>query len=90
MGSSSRIDLQDGSFIDWQVTPIRADKWRPHGVRYRLAWIQDGKCRVLFDNHHGKVDHIHVDEKEKKYEFISVEKLWNDFFEEVRNLGGFV
>jgi hypothetical protein len=90
MGSSSRLDLQDGSFIDWQIKPIRPDRWRPHGVRYRLAWIQDNECRVLFDNHHGKQDHMHIDGQEKNYEFKSVDKLWDDFLAEVRRLGGFV
>ncbi len=85
-----RFDLQDGSFIDWQITPIRPDKWRPHGVRYRLAWIHDGECRVLFDNHHGKVDHLHVDGKERTYRFTAIETLWDDFFIEIRKLGGFV
>ncbi len=90
MGSSSRFDLQDGSFIDWHIKPIRADRWRPHGVRYRLAWVQDGECRVLFDNHHGKRDHLHLDGREKSYVFTSVNRLWDDFFAEIRRLGGFV
>ena len=90
MGSSSRIDLQDGSFIDWQIAPIRPDKWRPHGVKYRLAWIQHSECRVLVDNHHGKKDHFHIDGEERDYSFASIEKLWEDFFREIRKLGGFV
>ena len=88
MGSSVRTALVDGSYVDWLITRIRADKWRPHGIRYRIAWIQKGECRILFDNHHGKRDHCHIDGIERAYEFTSAEQLWADFRAEVRKLGG--
>lgn len=83
-----RLPLPDGSFIESSIDRIAPDRWRSHGVKYRLAWIQDGECRVLFDNHHGKGDHIHIDGKEYPYAFISVEQLSRDFETEVRKLGG--
>jgi len=67
---------------------VRPDKWRPHGVRYRLAWIQKGKCRVLFDNHHGKTDHVHVDGVESMYSFSTIAKLRQDFEATINELGG--
>ncbi len=90
MGSSVRRVLEDGTFIEYSVTPIRSDRHRPHGVRYRLAWVQDDVCRVLFDNHHGKHDHFHVDGVEKEYSFRSVGALFDDFLTQVRKLGGVV
>lgn len=83
-----RIQLSDGSFIDRSIERIQSDRWRPHGVRYRFAWIQNGKCRVLFDNHHGKGDHCHIDGVESSYQFTSAENLLEDFLQEIRNLGG--
>ena len=62
--------------------------WCTHGVRYRLAWIQNGKVRVLFDNHHEKGDHFHLDGKEYPYSFSSVKQLGLDFAEHVKQLGG--
>ncbi len=88
MGSSVRTQLRDGSYIDWSIIRIKRDRWRPHGIKYRVAWVEDGKCRVLFDNHHGKEDHCHVDGAEKAYDFTTVEQLWSDFHAEVRQLGG--
>ncbi len=44
MGSSFRTTLSDGSYVDWSVTQIKPDKWRPHGIRYRVAWIQKNVC----------------------------------------------
>jgi hypothetical protein len=86
----ARRDLTDGSFIDIAIDEIAADRWRPHGVRYRFAWVEKGKCRVLFDNHHGKQDHCHIDGIEREYHFVSVEKLYDDFAAEVRALGGLI
>ncbi len=80
--------LTDGSFVERAIDPIKPDKWRPHGCRYRLAWIQEGECRVLFDNHHGKTDHMHIDGKERAYQFSNIEQLLEDFYSEVRKLGG--
>ena len=74
--------------MEGMIEQIKPDKWRPHGVRYRLAWIQNDTCRVLFDNHFGKIDHCHIDGIEKDYEFLSVEKLIDDFRKEIRKLGG--
>ena len=85
-----RRDLPDGSFVDISIELITSDRWRPHGVRYRFAWVEKGRCRVLFDNHHGKEDHCHIDDVEKSYSFESIEKLYDDFAAEVRNLGGLI
>ncbi|MCC7442927.1 MAG: hypothetical protein IT285_14940 [Bdellovibrionales bacterium] len=86
----ARRDLPDGSFIEISIDEIPADRWRPHGVRYRFAWVEKGVCRVLFDNHHGKHDHMHVDGVERKYRLVSIERLYDDFAAEFRNLGGLV
>jgi hypothetical protein len=83
-----RAALTDGSFVEGTIETITPDRWRPHGVRYRLAWVQGGRCRVLFDNHHGKGDHFHIDQREYPYRFRSVGQLIRDFQAEIRNLGG--
>ena len=83
-----REALSDGSFIDGSIELIQPDRWRPHGVHYRLAWVQHSVCRTLFDNHYGKEDHYHVDGVERKYHFVSVDQLSEDFLTEIRKLGG--
>ena len=85
---SNRVTFPGGSFIESSIQEVKADEWRSHGVRYRLAWVQNGKCRVLFDNHHGKKDHRHIDGVESSYEFKTVGSLWLDFRAEVKRLGG--
>jgi predicted transcriptional regulator len=62
-----RKRLKDGSFIEGMIQIIPSDRWRPHGVRYRLAWVIEGKCRVLMDNHFGKYDRRSDSMKAKKF-----------------------
>ncbi len=84
----NRIKLSDGSFVDSSIEHIAPDRWRPHGVRYRFAWVQNGRCRVLFDNHHGKGDHCHIEGVECLYHFTTAERLFADFLDAIRRLGG--
>ena len=86
----ARRDLPDGSFIEIAIDQIKPDRWRPHGIRYRFAWIDKSVCRVLFDNHSGKTDHCHIDGVEKPYQLVSVEQLYDDFMTEIRDLGGLI
>ena len=84
----NRFSLADNSIVDWTITPIKPDKWRPHGIKYSMAWVQNDVCRVLFDNHHGKHDHVHKDGTEESYVFTNIDKLIDDFKRAIRLLGG--
>lgn len=79
-----RVYFDDGSFIEGYIEVIHPDLCRPHGVRYRLAWVKDDQCIVLFDNHHGKSDHYHIGKLEFRYEFTSIDELIQDFLLKVR------
>ena len=79
--------LSATSFVEWKVSAIRPDRWRRHGVKYRLAYIVGGRCRLLFDNHKGKKDHYHLDGKEYDYNFVDVTTLRRDFEKMLIKLG---
>lgn len=42
----NRFRLPDGSIVDWSVAVIKPDKWRPHGVKYSLEWIQNEAQKI--------------------------------------------
>ena len=65
----------------WRV-PESTDK--PHGLKYSFAYIINGERVVGYDNAEGKGDHRHYRDKESSYEFQNLEKLWQDFIEDVR------
>lgn len=80
--------LPDESFIEGSIESIKPDNWRPHGIRYRLAWVQDGQCRILFDNHFGKSDHMHINGIEYSYKFRDIDTLLKDFRTAIIQAGG--
>ena len=70
----------EGGIIElvvWRVpTPVPPS---PHEFKYRAAYSLDGVRLVGFDNERGKGDHCHVDGKEQIYNFVSVERMIEDF-----------
>jgi Family of unknown function (DUF6516) len=50
-----------------------------HGFKYRAAYAIDGVRVVGFDNERGKGDHCHIRGAERRYTFISVDQLIEDF-----------
>ena len=70
----------DGGVIElvvWRVPqPVSPSE---HGFKYRAAYAIDGVRVVGFDNERGKGDHCHVRGIERRYAFVSVEQLIEDF-----------
>jgi hypothetical protein len=50
------------------------------------VYIRDGQRIVGYDNERGKGDHKHLVGREEPYAFISVRKLLDDFWADVRRL----
>ena len=67
----------------WSV-PTSADK--PHGYKYSLVYIKNGRRIVGYDNAEGKGDHRHYGDKEEPYEFKSINKLFEDFYIDLRRV----
>ena len=70
----------DGGVIElvvWRVPqPVSPSE---HGFKYRAAYAIDGVRVVGFDNERGKGDHCHLRGIERRYAFVSVEHLIDDF-----------
>jgi hypothetical protein len=54
-----------------------------HPYKYRLYFGAGGICFVRYDNELGKGDHRHVSGVELIYEFVSLDKLLDDFQHDV-------
>jgi len=66
----------------WRLPEGKKDK--PHGYRYSLSYIADGRRVFGYDNGEGKGDHRHYKGTEKPYLFESIDRLFDDFLEDVR------
>ena len=74
----------DGSILQMVVWELA----RPvppctHTYKYRLYYGAAGLCRVRYDNERGKGDHKHVGDEERPYAFAGVDRLIDDFIQEV-------
>jgi uncharacterized protein YwbE len=72
--------------VIWQLPEKTAD--RPHGLKYRLYCGRTGKCIVRYDNETGKGDHVHYDNVEKPYLFLTLRQLVQDFYADIERLTG--
>lgn len=72
--------FKDRYIIEITLHEVNEIKQYPQGVKYGLICI-DTKTgdKVLMDNHHPKGDHIHINNKEIRYKFLTPDKLIEDF-----------
>ena len=68
--------------VIWRLPNVDAE--RPHGLKYRLVYVKEGKRLVGYDNERGKGDHKHIGDQEQGYAFQSVEQLLDDFWNDVK------
>ena len=66
----------------WQLPLSSVDK--PHGYRYSLAYVVNDRRVIGYDNGEGKGDHRHYGDREEPYRFLNIDRLINDFYEDIR------
>ena len=70
--------------VVWEVPePVRPSE---HLVKYRLAYVVDGKRIVGYDNERGKGDHRHIRNVEYRYRFRDVSTLLGDFLKDIEGI----
>jgi hypothetical protein len=79
-----RREFDDGAIMEmkiWQVPePVPPTN---HGFKCSLFYGHSGKRLVGYDNERGKGDHKHLSDGEIKYAFTTVERLIQDFLDDV-------
>jgi ribosomal protein L25 (general stress protein Ctc) len=81
----SKEKLLNGDVDERVIWQVSRSHRQPEGIRYRLAYIRkDGEApAVLYDNHHPKGHHKHLDGKQHFYAFAGLEKLIEDFEKDI-------
>lgn len=81
---------EQGNLREMVIWRIEPNPRQPEGVRYRLALIRAGERMpaVLYDNHHPKGHHRHIEGIEESYEFVDLDRLIADFMTDVRRAMG--
>jgi len=75
--------FDDGSLQEIKIWSVPKSKDKPHGLKYSFAYIVSGERIICYDNAEGKNDHKHIRNCETPYKFISVDKLWSGFMEDI-------
>lgn len=65
----------------WQLPEPTEDK--PHGYKYSLVYIVNGKRVIGYDNAEYKGDHRHIKDMVEPYRFLSLKKTAADFYEDI-------
>ena len=80
-----RVTITKNSFAElviWKVPKPLAGS--AHSYKYRMALIHHGVSVLRYDNEAGKGDHKHIGADEQPYIFKDVDKLIEDFVEDIR------
>ncbi len=75
---------ENGDIIEIKVWKIEKGIDKPHGFKYSLVFIRDGKRVIGYDNAERKGDHRHYEDREYQYTFKNIDELIKDFFNDVR------
>jgi hypothetical protein len=77
-------EIAFAEIVIWQLQlPIDGSA---HGYKYRLAYVVNGECTLRYDNEAGKGNHLHINEQEIAYDFVSPEQLLKDFFAQIKRM----
>ena len=81
---------EGGNTMELAIWKVPTSRQNPAGIRYRLAFVRRGEQApaVLYDNHRPKGHHRHIEGVEELYAFVDVDRLLEDFAEDVGRLKG--
>jgi hypothetical protein len=91
-GAGSRLKVidEDGDITELAIWRVPRSGKQPADVKYRLAFIKSDTAEpaVLYDSHHPKGHHRHVEGVEEPYDFVDLDKLLSDFQADVQKIKG--
>jgi hypothetical protein len=72
------------NLVEIEIWSVPASHKRPYGYKYSLVYIKSGNRIIGYDNAEDKGDHRHYRNEEEPYAFKSIDKLFEDFYKDVR------
>lgn len=82
-----RLILSEFAFAEIVIWELQASlDGSTHTYKYRLAYVVNNLCVLRYDNEAGKGNHVHINEQELSYDFVSTEQLIDDFFAQIKRM----
>ena len=79
------VELPD-SIVEIKIWSVPISAYKPHGYKYSFIYVKSGRRILGYDNAEGKGDHKHYEDKEEPYEFKNINKLFEDFYNDLWRL----
>jgi hypothetical protein len=79
-----KVVTEEGDVVEVRILRVPKDNAHPEGLRYALVYIHQNKRVIGYDNFERKGHHKHQEKEETPYRFENVEKLLQDFWEDVK------
>ncbi len=76
----------NGDIVEMKIWQVPHSKDKPHGLKYSLVYVREGKRIMGYDNAESKGDHRHYKNKEYPYHFKDVDTLIEDFYSDVEKV----
>jgi hypothetical protein len=81
--SHNKITDEHGNTAEIKMWRVAKAIESPHGYKYSLVYIVNGRRVMGYDNAEGKGDHRHYNDREEPYTFRSLHKLVEDFSKDI-------
>lgn len=75
-----------GDIVEMKILKVPHSKDKPHGLKYSLVYIKEGRRIIGYDNAERKGDHRHHKDNISPYQFKDVETLIKDFYGDVEKI----
>jgi len=72
-----------GGIVEIKAYQVPKTIHTPHGYKYSLVYILNGRRLIGYDNHERKGDHRHHQDVTRPYTFKSVDRLIEDFLSDL-------
>lgn len=81
-----KVEDKHGGIIETKIWSVPKSPAKPHGYKYSLVYIRHGRRVVGYDNAEGKGDHRHYDDQAMPYKFQGIDKLFEDFYKDLKEV----
>ncbi|MFA6055929.1 MAG: DUF6516 family protein [Thermodesulfovibrionales bacterium] len=81
-----KVKDEYGGIVEVKVWSVSKTEDKPHGFKYSLVYVKYDKRLIGYDNAEGKGDHRHYRDKETSYKFAGIDKLFEDFFRDLKEV----
>ena len=78
-----KITDELGNTVEIKIWKVPISEKMPHGLKYSLVYIVSNQRVIGYDNYKQKSDHRHYLGVEQSYVFRGLDKLAQDFYEDM-------